>query len=295
MLQEFNSAWKNSRDGEVAYEKAQIALKKALARYQITNRRPIAGLEAELFYYYKMFRKQHLRAESASGLHTDFTGILKRKSVAIDVTTSLKYKKAENFIEVREAFGKKWEYYIGLVDLKDKTAELNPLMLPVCEDGNAGHFILLTFLTERESLGGGESGLSDYQMLIRYNPYAQDDDTSLEKIERSWNYIIHHPAHFEQFAPEEDLEGQSYYFPRQAQKATFAEQEGKRIAAHFRLESGYILSGIASLEEEYFKPADRTEWVTRLYWVHPHKEIKSILGNPMDTLIHNVGGVAWNA
>ena len=51
-----------------------------------------------------------------------------------------------------------------------------------------------------------------------------------------------------------------------------------------------ILSAVVA-SEWYWINKDDGEWVTRLYWVHPHQYVRETLGKPMDILDYNVAGV----
>ena len=253
---------------------------------QITNTNAIKGLRAELLYYYFAFNEQSLRAESAVGLHADFSGKILGRNAAIDVTTAPHYKNPEEYLEVKEAFGNNWDYYIGVVDLKNEDIEKYPLLLPRCDDGNRGHFILVLFDSESPTF----EGQSDQQMLLKYNPNAYDDDSSLEKIVQKWDYMVTSPA-FHHKIMESEERYDELLDPPEAEIEF--DRFGGNLAYEFRKESGVVISAIACVEQEYYKPTDRVDWVTRLYWVHPHYSVRRALGNPLQNLIHNVGGVAY--
>lgn len=286
MIDVFNREWKKSRDKDRAREKAELSLNKCIEKMQITNDKAIIGLRAELLYYYYAFQEQSLRPESAAGLHADFTGNILGKNAVIDVTTAPHYKNPDEYLEVKEAFGNNWDYYIGVVDLKNEDIEKYPLLLPRCEDGNRGHFVLVLFDSDSPTF----EGQSDYQMLLKYNPYAYDDDASLEKVVQKWDYMVTSPAYYHKYMEGEARYDESYD-PSEA-KIEF-DQFGAGLAYGFRKESGVVISAVACVEQEYFKPAERVDWVTRLYWVHPHYSVRKSLGNPLDDLPHNVGGVAY--
>jgi hypothetical protein len=184
----FNREWQSTKNRDQAYKRGEEALESCIQSVGIGNKGAITGLKAELLYYSMAFKTQHLSPESAAGLHSDFRGVIRSRPSAIDVTTTPGYKKPDKFLKVREAFGKAWDYYVGIIDLKNPNLEIYPLLLPVCDDGNLGHLILVIDTDNPMDL------TSDHQMLVRYNPYAPDDDEALERVERDWNFVISNPS-----------------------------------------------------------------------------------------------------
>lgn len=280
-----NHEWKLSKNRTKAYEKAKEAIESSIKRLSIVNKGAITGLRAELLYYFLEFDRQRLVPEPAVGLHSDFRAIIRQRPAAIDVTTTPNYKDPDQFMRVREAFGKDWDYYVGVIDLKNPDAKTYPLLLPICEDGSKGHFILVLETEEYEYT-------SDRQMLVRYNPYAQDDDDALEKVQASWNYIVSNPAMVWKDCQDDysDIHDESYARLVLRDFLGF----GSGMAHEFKQESGFIISAIVTCEREYYKPLDQEDWVTRLWWVHPHSFVKGTLGKQFGELEHNIAGVAYD-
>lgn len=177
------------------------------------------------------------------------------------------------------------------MDLEPLNTNIYPLLLPRCDEGQTGHFVLVIFETELESLLGPSGMLSDRQMLVKYNPFAQDDDSAVEKVQREWNFIITNPSQYY-----EQLMHDARYpeiYPDVKLAMDDFDKFGAGLAFEFKRECSFIISAIATLEREYHKPMDDEEWVTRLNWVHPHLFVRKALGNPLSDLEHNIAGVAY--
>ena len=115
----FNRERQSTKNNEKAYERGKQALESCIDSIGIKNKGAITGLKAELLCYSMAFNKHHLSPESASGLHSDFRRIIRNRPSAIDVTTTPSYKEPNKFLKVRETFGKAWDYYVGIINLKN--------------------------------------------------------------------------------------------------------------------------------------------------------------------------------
>ncbi|MCJ7455750.1 hypothetical protein MUP07_03275 [Candidatus Bathyarchaeota archaeon] len=286
----FNREWKSTKDRQKAYDTAAQSMEACIERLGIVNKGAITGLRAELLYYSMEFDSQKLVPESAAGLHSDFRAIIRNRPAAIDVTTTPDYKDPDLFMQVKQAFGKSWDYYVGVIDLKNPQVQMYPLLLPRCEDGHLGHFVLV-IETEDPS-----SSVSERQMLLRYNPYAPDDDTAVEKVQASWNFIVSNPS-----AVWDDITSDYSYYEEQdrSRMERFMMRDLLRyssgLAYEFKQESGFNLSAIVTCEARVFhKPIHEVIWETRLWWVHPHSFVRRILGKPLTDLEHNIAGVAYD-
>jgi hypothetical protein len=278
----FNREWKKSKNRNRAYERAEQILENNIDRLSIENKGAITGLMAELLYYSREFKSQHLSPESAAGFHSDFRGIIRNKPSAIDVTTTPAYKESNEFMQVKEAFGAKWNYFVGVVDLQAPSSTMYPLLLPRCDDGSLGHFILVVETDEPEEY------ISERQLLVRYNPNAGDDDPSLDKIQETWDFTISNPSKVcdDLFVDYGDISDTKWIREKFSKYAS-------GLAHEFKQESGFILSAIVTCEAEYLKHSDQPEWSTRLWWVHPHAYVRRTLGRPFMDLAYNVAGVAY--
>ena len=284
----FNKEFAVSNNREKAYEKSTNSLERCIYTNSIKNPRAVAGLKAELLYYYFNFDSQHLAAESASGLHSDFRAVINGIPSAIDVTTNPLYKENQKFQKIENNSDDPWKYFVGVVDLNNVDAKTYPLLLPRCKDGHLGHFILATYDADSKPFAG--IPVSDTQILIKYNPYASDDDSSVEEIINSWNFIITQPArNFE-----DDLMVETWIPPKSRLNETQSYKTllkvGSKVAYEFKRESGFIISAIVSLTNT--DPVNDGQVVSRFDWVHPHPYVRNTLGKPLDYMGHNVVEIA---
>ncbi len=292
MIRAFNREWRASRSRERAYDSGISSLERSIRRFDITNPRVRKGLLGELVYYYQRFTEHSLTPVTASGHHFDFSGVINKRPAGVDVTTNPDYKSPENFQEISELYSDEMDYYVAVVDPDNRESRSYPLLLPICDDGTVGHFILIIEETELESLGGPAMGLSDRQLLVRYNPSAGDDVGALEKVIATWNFIVTRPASTYHEIMGAAHSPEIYRSPKEAMQEY--DQFASSLAADFRQESGLILSGIAESESEYIKPQDEEDWLTRLYWTHEHKYVRTRVGKPLEVLDFNIAGIAYD-
>lgn len=213
---------------------------------------------------------------------------MSEKPAAIDVTTNPLYKEPDKFKGVTSEFQKGWKYYIGVVELGAASSKTYPLLLPICEDRNLGHYVLVIEDTDKEALGGPNGPLSDRQVLVQYNPMAQDDDSAIEKFVAEYNYIISKPD----FYSDELLSDVPELYDEEEAMQNFSRfVDG--LAYEYRKESGFVLSAIVQSEYEMLSK-DNGDWITRAYWTHPHDYIKRKIGKPFDILDHNIASVVYD-
>lgn len=301
----FNAEWKISRDRTRSYECASEVLERAIKTLSIVNKGAITGLRGELLYYSLEFKTQHLAPESAAGFHSDFRGIIHHQPSAIDVTTMPAYKDADEFVEVKNAFGKKWGFYIGVVDLKSPGSALYPLLLPRCEDGNMGHFVLIIDVDDPKLID--EYTLDDTcidstrQMLVTFNPYADDAENAIESVKKTWRHRMTSPSWFWEALLEEYVAGASPAgYTRDASynwKKPELVEEYSRLEYEFRHDTGYMISAIVSRDtrKEFGAPFGMVtigEYDTRLWWVHPHAFVRRMIGKPLDKMKLDIARVA---
>ncbi len=285
----FNLEWSRTHSREHAFESAKVILENCIERNNIRNKGAITGLNGELLFYYLSFDSYQLSPEMAAGLRTDFRGIVQNEPSAIDVTTDLRHKEPAIFKKIFPEFQSNWKYYIGVVELSRPSFEIYPLLLPVCNDRNVGHFVLVIEETTQRSLGGPAGALSDHQVLVHYNPMAEDDETAIEKIVAEYNYIITKPSYYYDELMIEDLE---IYGPDVVKRRfrDFVED----LAFEYRKISDLVLSAIVEVK---YAPAPRSEegsWETFVYWSHPHDYVKRRIGKAFGILEHNIAGVVYD-
>lgn len=284
----FNIEYRKTHRKEHSYKFAKDVLARCIKRNDIKNPRATAGLNAELLFYYLSFQSHQLGPEMAAGLKSDFRGIIRNEPAKIDVTTNPDYKDPNNFKGIRSEFQSGWKYYIGVVDPSELKRKVYPLLLPVCDDNNIGHFVLVIEDTTIETLGGETGPLSDRQVLIQYNPMAEDDESAIEKVVAEYNCIITKPNYYH-----DDLFSQTdeIYSHREARRIFRNFMEG--LAFEFRKESNLVLSAIIQSEWE-MTSKHNGDWITRAYWVHPHQYVKGRIGKTLEMLDHNIAGVVYD-
>ena len=286
MLDIFNRNWKKEKNVQNAYDKAAKSLASAIKKHGIANTSQIAGLEAELFFYKECFETFQLRPESASGFHADFSGIVNGNPAAFDITTNADVKDASKFKEITDNFRNEREYYLGLVDMKTTKVDLNPLTLPICDDGEIGHFMLVLVDSDTESLWPN----SDEQLLIRYNPEAKDSDSAIEKIIGQYNYLISNPSTILDDLQSELTREDIREFEVQEMWNNF-DSFCHGIVNHFRRESSFVISSIVSSKYVYENKYVPDRYETRKYWVHPHKFIQKSIGTAHQALNHDIAEI----
>ena len=286
MLDIFNRNWKKEKNVQNAYDKASMSLTNAIKRHGLTNTRQIAGLKAELFFYQYHFETFQLRPESAAGFHADFSGIVNGNPAAFDITTNANVKDASQFKEITDNFKNEREYYLGLVDMETTKVDLNPLTLPICNDGEIGHFMLVMVDSDTELLWAH----SDEQFLIQYNPKAEDNDSAIEEIIEHYNYLINRPSRIlddlqSELTGDDTREGEVQVMWNNFDSFCHG------IVNHFRRESGVVISSIVSSKYVYENKYVPDRYETRKYWVHPHKFIQRSIGMAHQALDHDIAEI----
>lgn len=92
------------------------------------------GLRAELYFYDVYQSEFKLEPLLDAGVKADFAGKKDGALTNFDVTTNLKYKDADKYIDVVRKRGR--SYQIALVDLKKSCVDFFPIRFPVCPECN---------------------------------------------------------------------------------------------------------------------------------------------------------------
>lgn len=285
----FNLELSKTHSREHAFECAKARLENCIERNNVRNKGAITGLNGELLFYFLSFDSYQLSPEMAAGLRTDFRGIVQNEPSAIDVTTDLRHKEPAIFKKIFPEFQSNWKYYIGVVELSRPSFEIYPLLLPVCNDRNVGHFVLVIEETTQRSLGGPTGALSDRQVLVHYNPMAEDDETAIEKVVAEYNYIITKPSYYYDELMSEVPE----IYSRDVAKRSFRDFV-ECLAFEYRKESGLVLSAVVEVKFARALRAEEGSWETFVYWSHPHNYVKRRIGKAFEILEHNIAGVVYD-
>ena len=266
MIISYNKEFAKSRDQEKALQAGLENLNANAMSLGIDSiSRMMAGLVGELRYYSAKRLEEHLIPASASGSHVDFTGVVRNRPAAIDVTTSPSYKDPTKTGKVSKIKNDVYDYYIGVVEKKEDPS-ITPFLLPICDDGSLGHFVLVVLESDTETL----AGRSDYQALVRYNPSADDADSAIEKVEETYRYDTDYPSTLMADLNSDFDESDARWAAKQKIEAakTF-DRFMYHDAQFFKRESGLVLSAIVTHEWEWYSK-DEGEYATHVAWVHPN-------------------------
>jgi len=292
MLGTFISEFQKTSDPKKAYDKAKGIIKKFKDSKIITNVKQITGLYGELTYFYNFFQEQELTAEMAIGYKADFRGKIQNRPAAIDVTTNPFFKDTEEqHAKIPGKLQSGWDYYIGVVDLKNIKSKLYPLLLPLCRDDNIGFFVLVY-----DDQGPSAQNLygegSDLQYIIKYNPYCGGDEfDAIEEVVSTYNYVLGRPERViqdirEYYTMDMDLEDIPPEIERSIEKDI--EAHFNDIASFFRKLSGLTISAIVDISTEVVGYKDNIEEVTKQFWVHPHQYVRQKIGQPGEIMDYNI-------
>jgi hypothetical protein len=295
MLTTYNKNFKTNQDESTAYDSAKKSLRKCINKWGIENKSQIFGLYAELNYYHHYFKDQQLTAEMAIGYHSDFRGIIGNRNAAIDVTSNPSYKDPEQYAEIKGRLHNDWDYYIGVSDIPSEDSIYHPFLLPICSDGEIGHFIrvLETTTPEARNLYGD---LVDRQYLIKYNPNCGGmDSDSVEEVLCTNDYLLMPPkAAMREIR--DSWEDALYENPDDPEILGRIDKEIDNyyqwLVTDFRHETGFIISAIAQLDQ--MLEINDFDIITRQFWVHPHEYIRSKLGNPNESMDFNIAGYLYD-
>ena len=290
MLKEFVSEFKKSSDPKEAFEKGKKSVRNCISSWEIRNRNQVLGLYGELVYFYRSFQEQQLTAEMAIGYKSDFRGKVLGRSAAIDVTTNPLYKdKRDDFESISGRLQNGWDYYVGVVDIRNTESEILPLLLPVCKDDNIGFFVLVF-----DDMGPSTQNLwgesSDLQQIIKFNPKCGGDDSdAVEEVTLTYNYIMGRPARAIEEIRDYHLMDLESTPKIEADIKGDVEKHFNDIVLFFRKLSGLTISAVVDTDEVFFRKDD-VDTVTRNYWVHPHQYILKNLGKQGEIMDFNIAG-----
>lgn len=295
MLKIYTTNFKKYNDKNRAYASAKKSLRRCLTSWEITNKSQIFGLYAELNYYHNYFQDQELTSEMAIGYHSDFRGLIGGKSAAIDVTSNPSYKKKEDYAEITGNLHSGWDYYLGVADIPKEESIYHPFLLPICSDGEIGHFVLVLETTTPGSWNMyGE--LADREYIIKYNPKCGgDDEESVEEVVSISNYIITPPK----LAISEIRNSFSDWLFEDPDNPELNMSLNKEIDEYFkwlvtdfRRETGVIISAIGQLDQ--MLEINDFDYITRQYWVHPHEFVRKDLGDVGTAMDYNIAGYLYD-
>lgn len=287
MLKAFIKSYSKNNDEKKAYNKGKEAIKRNIKNLNLNFRKQIIGLYGELNYFYRCFKEQQLSAEMAIGYKGDFRGLINERPAIIDVTTNPVYKDINLFEEVDGELINGWDYYVGVVDIKNEESLIHPLLLPYCSDGELGYFILIFETTDINMYNlWGEN--SDCQYIIRYNPNSGGDEMdAIDEILFSYDYILGKPSKIERYIRDQyDL---SEPFDKEIEENIQSEYIDylNRLVYDFKKESGLMISALVELSEHWWNKDD-FDLETKIFWSHPHKFIRSKIGIEDEILDYNI-------
>ncbi len=147
-----------------------------------------AGLKGEIFFFDRFYYSLKLEALLDSGVKADFAGIQKGEMVNFDVTTNIKYKNIDEYLELIKK--KQKQYSIALVDLKTDDIEIFPLRFPICpECGKFSHYILYKGSSDLYS----DITFSDSQSIIQLCPYCnfKKEKYRFKNIDKTYWGLLH--------------------------------------------------------------------------------------------------------
>jgi len=111
--------------------------------YPLLDKPSLVGLEAELKVFDMYKDDWNLTPALDSGDHTDFTGVINKEQVRLDVTTNPEYKKLQDY----EKFQKEGKRYLIVnLNIKNEEVELIDINFPFCECG--GRLMKMIVLSE---------------------------------------------------------------------------------------------------------------------------------------------------
>jgi len=216
------------------------------------------GLRAELLFYDKYYRELKLDPLLDAGVKADFSGIRDKKAVNFDVTTNLKYKDINKYVDAVQKKRKRYE--IALVNLKSEEIGFFPLRFPICpECGLFSHYVL--FMSRPSS--DVTWSLSTSQALIRHCPNCYEFDV----IEEYSYYMTSVLVELEDISHDQMYE--ETRDPKfNAEK--FIRNESIPIVQSFESESRKLVSALS--EGDYIITDPRNGggyYGGRILWLHP--------------------------
>ncbi|MDH5481790.1 MAG: hypothetical protein OEY22_02770 [Candidatus Bathyarchaeota archaeon] len=220
-----------------------------------------AGLKAEVLFYDRYFRKFKLEPLLDARVKADFSGDKSGKFVNFDVTTNVKYKDIDDYLEVVQKRGKPYE--IVLVDLKNEDFEFFPLKFPICPKcGKFSHYII--YLDPPSTTFYQAMHASDGQTLVQYCgkcKYFKNIDVYTYEV-----HSVH--STIETLSSETDVDGSRRYSDSEIQKVV--DSDSISIRKFFEKTSNFIVSGVAENDYVITDPRDGDGYYSGLlHWKHP--------------------------
>jgi hypothetical protein len=220
-----------------------------------------AGLIAEVLFYDRYFKKFKLEPLLDALVKADFTGSKDGMLVNFDVTTNVKYKDIDDYLDVIQKREKLYE--IVLVDLKNEEFNFFPLRFPECPKcGKFSHYII--YLEPPSTDFYRATNISDAQTLVQYCgkcKYFKEIDTYTYEV-----HSIH--STIETLSSETDVDGSRIYAEREIQEVI--NSEALSIRKFFEKTSTFIISGVAENEYVITDPRDASGYYAGLlHWKHP--------------------------
>jgi len=216
------------------------------------------GLKAELMFYDKYYKELKLDPLLDAGVKADFSGIRNKRAVNFDVTTNLKYKDINKYVNAIQK--KRKLYEIALVNLKSEEIEFFPLRFPFCpECGLFAHYVL--FMSRPSS--DVTWSLSTSQALIRHCPNCYEFD-----IIEEYSYYI--PSILVEL---EDISSYQMYEETRDPKfdaGKYIKNESILLVQSFESESRKLISALS--EGDYIVTDPRNAdgyYGGRILWNHP--------------------------
>lgn len=241
------------------YNDLDPALEVLEKRYSYFKANWKAGLKAELLFYHEYKYRYGLETLLDAGVKADFTGLKNQSPTNFDVTTNTNYKNINDYVEVIQKRGKKYE--IVLVDLKKQNIEFFSLRFPICKNcGMFSHYVL--YLLPPSTDFYNATSISDLQRLLSYCPYC-DDDEELEILSFEIPSLIQLSSELEeeQRDPITRIDGFN--------SNTYVKQESINILRFFEKETRKLISGLAESEYVFTGRDGDGYWHGHLHWRHP--------------------------
>jgi hypothetical protein len=223
------------------------------------------GLKAELIVYDAYYQELKLDPLLDAGVKADFSGTRKGRPINIDVTTNLKYKDINNYVNAIQKKSKQYE--IALVNLKTEDVGFFPLRFPICKKcGTFAHYILFFSRPSNEMT----SFFSTSQAIIEHCPNCMEF-----KIKKEYSYQIPSvKVSLEEWA---DQFGNDP-FERKSQRIVidvdeYIRKEWIGTILSFEHESRKLLSAFAEGDYIVTNPRDGDGFFGgTVYWTHPLAE-----------------------
>jgi hypothetical protein len=220
-----------------------------------------AGLSAEVLFYDRYFKKFRLEPLLDARVKADFSGDKDGKFVNFDVTTNIRYKNIDDYLDVVQKRGKPYE--IVLTDLKNEDFQFLPLKFPICPKcGKFSHYII--YLEPPSTSFYLTMNTSDQQTLVQYCEkckYFKNVDT--------YTYEVHSIGQgIEEMSSQREMDSSPVYSNRQIEE--YRETASVRVRKFFEKTSDFIISGIAENDYVATDPRDGSGYYAGLlHWKHP--------------------------